>query len=247
VDVGTITLTGGEPLMHPNIKDILEFISEKGNHVHLLTNGIMLNSDNLIKLKKANAELFVTYNEINRKVSQNLYIANKYELEVNLQHVLTKESVIFLDDICLDIKYAKSIILLYPTDLGKGFVKMYDPVEWFSLLEEAINILKSHGILAYFEQAFAKKESHLAKKQPCPTGKDIFVHVDGKFYPCCLLVEKTRGRDNLLPVKMNPKACNFIVNNPLPVNSEYIRICPIVITDRFNGSFNFPSYLGGKK
>lgn len=60
IDVETVTFTGGEPLMHPNIKEILEFISGRGNHIHLLSNGILLNNDYLPSISEADAEIFVT-------------------------------------------------------------------------------------------------------------------------------------------------------------------------------------------
>lgn len=247
VNVETVTLTGGEPLMHPNIKDILAFISGRSNHIHLLSNGILLNKDYLTAIREANAELFVTYNEPNKNISGNLHQANQYGIEVNLHHVLTKTSLFFLDDICQDIDFVKSLLLLYPTDMGQGKVIMYDPEEWFPLIDRANTITKNYGIKTYFEQAFAKKGSDLAKQNPCPTGKDIFIDVNTKSYPCCLLVDKVKGNDSLSPVIMTPERCNFIRDNPLPVSSSYIRICPIVITDRYDGSFQFPSHLGKNK
>jgi len=243
----TVTLTGGEPLMHPNIEELLTFLSKRGNHIHLLSNGILLNEDYLSAIREANAELFVTYNEPNKRISQNLHQANHKGIDVNLHHVLTEKSVESLDEICQDLRFAKSLLLLYPTDLGDEKVTMYSPDEWFPLLDRSILTTQSYGIKTYFEQAFAKKCSELAKQQPCPTGKDLFIDANGRAYPCCLLVEKVQGSDSLLPIRMTPERCNFIRDNSLPDSSEYIRICPIAITDKYDGSFQFPSHLGDKK
>ncbi|MBU0471288.1 MAG: radical SAM protein [Nanoarchaeota archaeon] len=247
LNLKTVTLTGGEPLVHPDIKEILSFISQRGNHIHLLSNGILLNDDYLPTISEANAELFVTYNKPNKKISGNLHQANHEGIDVNLHHVLTEQSVASLDNICQDMGFAKSLLLLYPTDLGDGKVNMYNPDDWFSLLDRAISTTQSYGIKTYFEQAFAKKDSELAKQQPCLTGKDLFIDVNGMAYPCCLLVDKVQGSDRLTPIRMTPDRCNFIRDNPLPDSSEHIRICPIVITDRYDGSFQFPSHLGDKK
>jgi len=247
VNAETVTLTGGEPLIHPNIIELLSFLSQRGNHIHLLSNGILLNDDYLPTISEANAKLFVTYNEPNKKISRNLHQANQRSIDVNLHHVLTEKSVNSLDDICQDIDFAKSLLLLYPTDLGEAKVKMYDPNNWFYLLDRAISTTKTYGIKTYFEQAFAKKGSELAKQQPCPTGKDLFIDVNGMSYPCCLLVDKIQGSGALVPIRMTPERCNFIRDNPLSDTSKYIRICPIVITDRYDGPFQFPSHLGDKK
>ena len=247
VDADTVTLTGGEPLMHPDIKLILSFISDRGHHIHLLSNGILLNEEYLSAIKKANAELFITYNKPNKRISVSLHQANQYGIETNLHHVLTDKSVDSLDNICKDICFAKSLLLLYPTDLGHGNVSMYNPEEWFHLLDRAISITRNYSLKTYFEQAFTKKDSELAKQQLCPTGKDLFIDVDGMSYPCCLLVDKVQGYEHLMPVRMTPERCNFIRDNPLPDTSKYVRICPIVVTDRYDGSFQFPSHLGEDK
>lgn len=243
----TVTLTGGEPLLHPNIIEILSFLSQRGNHIHLLSNGILLNEGYLAVLNEANAELFITYNEPNKRISENLQLSNRKGIEINIHHVLTENSVELLDEICQNLSFAKSLIFLYPTDFGKGKVIMYEPNQWFPLLDKAILTTKAYGIKTYFEQAFAKKDSELAKRQPCPTGKDLFIDTNGMSYPCCLSVGKIPGNDSILPIKMSPEKCNFIRENPLSDSSDYIRICPIVITDKYDGIFQFPSHLGGEK
>jgi len=243
----TVTLTGGEPLMYPNIEELLSFLSQRGTHIHLLSNGILLNEDYLSAIREADVELFVTYNEPNKRISRNLHHANHKGIDINLHHVLTEKTVDSLDDICQDLNFAKSLLLLYPTDLGDGKVTMYGPNEWFPLLDKAILTIQSYGIKTYFEQAFAKKGSELAKKQPCPTGRDLFIDANGMSYPCCLLVDKVQGSDNLSPLRMTSNKCTFIRDNPLPEPSKYVRICPIVITDTYDGSFQFPSHMGDKK
>jgi sulfatase maturation enzyme AslB (radical SAM superfamily) len=247
VDVETVTLTGGEPLMHPEIGELLRFIAKRGDHIHLLSNGILLDETNIPIIKDSGAELFVTYNKPNRRILNNLNQASQQGIEVNIHHVLTGESVTSLDEICQEINFAKSLLLLYPTDIGPGNVNMHGPEEWFPLLDGAISITRSHGLKTYFEQAFAKKDSELARMQPCPTGKDLFVDVNGMSYPCCLLVDKVQGSEQILPVKMTPERCDFIKDNPTPSSSDYVRICPIVITDKYDGSFQFPSRLGEDK
>ena len=58
----TVTITGGEPLMHPEIKDILEFLADQGNHIHLLSNGILLTENVLPTITETNAELHIIPN-----------------------------------------------------------------------------------------------------------------------------------------------------------------------------------------
>lgn len=243
VKVNTVTLTGGEPLVHPQIEEILSFISGAGHHIHLMTNGILLKGRTIEFIKEAKAELFITYNIPNNEILSNLQEFNKYKQGININHVLTYESLSFFDKVCTDVCFAKNIILLYPTNVGGNNVKMYNPEEWFPLLREAIEISSKYGIKTYFEQAFAKKDSMLGKNPPCATGEDIFIDVDGISYACCLQVNKTNGCREIKPIKHHASRCDFLKYNKLPHDSEYIRICPIAITDFYDGSFIFPSYL----
>lgn len=47
----TITLTGGEPMTHPNFNDIIEFIKSKGFVVFLKTNGTLISNNNIKYIK----------------------------------------------------------------------------------------------------------------------------------------------------------------------------------------------------
>lgn len=48
-----ISISGGEPLLHPNIEEIIEFIWKNRMKPILLTNAILLTKDRLLELKKA--------------------------------------------------------------------------------------------------------------------------------------------------------------------------------------------------
>lgn len=244
IKVNTVTLTGGEPLIHPDIENIISFVSKKGYHIHLLTNGILLTGSTLDVIVKSGAELFVTYNHPQKNIKKNLKKAFQRGLEINLHHVLTYSSFESLEDICEDIPFAKSILLIYPTDLGSHKLDMYSPDEWFPLLQNALDVISKYNIKTYFEQSFIKKDSKLVKNQPCPTGNDIFIDVNGKAYPCCLLVDILQGEKEVSPIRMGPEKCNFLKNNFLSTASEYVRICPIAITDSYDGLFTFPSHTG---
>jgi hopanoid biosynthesis associated radical SAM protein HpnH len=50
VGAPTVTITGGEPLLHPDIKDIVDGIVKRKKHIHFCTNGQLLEA-NLDKFK----------------------------------------------------------------------------------------------------------------------------------------------------------------------------------------------------
>ena len=52
-NVDNISIAGGEPLMHPQIMEVVSFIKEQGIKPIMLTNGLKLDRDTVIALKKA--------------------------------------------------------------------------------------------------------------------------------------------------------------------------------------------------
>ena len=48
-----ITLAGGEPTLHPDLAEIIRYVADKGIKVSLLTNGILLDDENLRRYKEA--------------------------------------------------------------------------------------------------------------------------------------------------------------------------------------------------
>jgi len=52
-NISSISLAGGEPCLHPHLDEIISFIAEKGIHVQILSNGLILNHELLNKYKEA--------------------------------------------------------------------------------------------------------------------------------------------------------------------------------------------------
>lgn len=49
--VHTVTISGGEPTLHPELDRIIELIKQRHVHVFLLTNGVLLDRERLLRLK----------------------------------------------------------------------------------------------------------------------------------------------------------------------------------------------------
>ena len=71
-NVRKVTITGGEPLIHPQIFDIINFLNKKTDGINLLTNGIELTDENTTKLENYDIELFITYNTSNEILLKNM-------------------------------------------------------------------------------------------------------------------------------------------------------------------------------
>ena len=56
----TVSLTGGEVTLHPDLIRIVTYIRSRGVKVAIVTNGVLIDSDMVSSLKKADANLYNT-------------------------------------------------------------------------------------------------------------------------------------------------------------------------------------------
>lgn len=110
-----ISLTGGEPMVHPNFADILNFFTEMKQHYSINTNGLTIkrNRDSIIKNKKYLLSLNVSLHSDSPELHDKLVntpgafkktIENinsiKNEVEVILCVTITPENIEHLEGIC---------------------------------------------------------------------------------------------------------------------------------------------------
>lgn len=141
-----VAISGGEPLLNPNIIDLIKLIKEKGFKVKLDTNGSYPSM-----LKKLIEEKLVDYVAMDIK---NTY--EKYPLttncNVNIEDI--KESVSILLNSSIDYEFRTTV------------VKQFHNVEDFKIIGENIK-----GAKNYFLQSYQDKESVL-NRSLTPLSKD---------------------------------------------------------------------------
>ncbi|CAG0931111.1 hypothetical protein TFLX_02000 [Thermoflexales bacterium] len=79
-NVDNISIAGGEPLMHPEIMDVVAFIKQQGIKPIMLTNGVKLERQTVMELKKAGLAGFTIHIDSNQGRPQ---WREKNELETN--------------------------------------------------------------------------------------------------------------------------------------------------------------------
>jgi len=60
-NIQTLSIAGGEPLLYPKIKEVIEYASSKGIKTKVFTNGVLLTKNRLIDLKNAGVTEFVVH------------------------------------------------------------------------------------------------------------------------------------------------------------------------------------------
>jgi len=78
-----IVLGGGEPLMYPNLFEIIDYIISKGIQVDLFTNGTLIDNDTAQKLFRRNVSISMKMNSRNPEIQDEL--AGKKALSLPLK------------------------------------------------------------------------------------------------------------------------------------------------------------------
>src|ERR1700681_2912498 len=100
-DMGTsmITISGGEPLMHPELEEVIRHMRKRGIYAGMITNGFLLSKERIGKLNDAGLEFLqisidnVTPDEVSKKSLKTLdtrleWLAQYAVFQVNINSVL---------------------------------------------------------------------------------------------------------------------------------------------------------------
>lgn len=97
--VFVITLTGGEPFMHPDLWNIIEKIKEYGILVNVQTNGTLINERNIIKIKENINCLYLTnYGYDSDSYSRTVNVYNKYSIYKQAVYLLKKNNISYKEN-----------------------------------------------------------------------------------------------------------------------------------------------------
>jgi MoaA/NifB/PqqE/SkfB family radical SAM enzyme len=120
--IRSVSLTGGEPMLHPNILDIAAFFSEKNIPVLFATNGILCAEEKIRELRNRGIEWFEIslpttspqkYKEITgafllERVKQAILNMKKHSAKVSVSFVISKLNFLEIESV-MDLVFAFSV------------------------------------------------------------------------------------------------------------------------------------------
>ena len=203
-----ITISGGEPLMHPDIIEFVSIASKKGMIVHINSNGWYLNREMAGSLKKAGlSQIQMNIDSLDTDKHESIRGKNKsfehvlraftnaklFEITSVVETVLTKENIGEIKDI---MTFSRGFGInrvrvwdMLPVGSGKN-QKHIVPDNYNDILDDltkhAIN-LGARNIISY-EPGFPRKEYPVPVYHlPCPArlGAGLVVKPDGDVKYCC--------------------------------------------------------------
>jgi len=204
-DLGVIhaNLTGGDPLLRPDICEVIKALNPKSTIVSLVTNGVALNREMIYNLKKAGLNTIqISLDSMDKethdagrgvkgcwdKIMEGAAIAKEAGLVVCISSILSHEKKSFNEfNRIFDFCKEKGYFLLINRFGNVGGSK--------DSADELLTKNEFEQIKAYLNYPFVRQDNMLnySLKMECPAGREkIYITFDGEVMPCCM-IQKSYG------------------------------------------------------
>jgi len=218
-----VTLTGGEPMLHPQFIDILHLVSASVNEISLCTNGTLLTPQVIRLLGELHIKLYISWSDDIPCLKQKINLASEF-CEIIIHFVILQQNLNHINSIVASLQPEK-IRFLVPFNVDESPYQTGQIKEWNKNLKKAIATTVSLNKQVTFEPAYGL----IGLKDYKPQCKEhIYVDADGIVYPCCLLANPPF---NSSIYKVNHT--DFYQNCPVIANAEmsdlkgYHPLCPL--------------------
>ena len=205
---------GGEPFLHEDLGEFLEYLHEKNLTTSLVTNATLLKKDVLEIIKKNNIFLGITvhgkreiHDDITRKPGSHAkvieFIKHCVSHDINFG-IMTCLHVKNIDDYFEMVKNlkalgAKSFFIIYFSPLGRGTQNLsISNDKWLKFLEDVKYKKTSLDLEIYHEPSIIKKGDHKTSLYfeafYCHAFENPSIVIDSKgdMYPCILLMNNKK-------------------------------------------------------
>jgi MoaA/NifB/PqqE/SkfB family radical SAM enzyme len=190
-----ITISGGEPLMHPELEEVIRHARRRGMYAGMITNGFLLSKDRIAKLNDAGLEYLqisidnVTPDEVSKKSLKTLdsrleWLAQYAVFQVNINSVLgsgvkNPEDALTIAHRAVDLGFNSTVGIIHD---GGGQLKALNPRQ-IEIFEEIMSLgKKSFSRFNDFQHNVARGQKH---KWRCRSGaRYLYICEDGLVHWC---------------------------------------------------------------
>jgi MoaA/NifB/PqqE/SkfB family radical SAM enzyme len=196
-DMGTsmITISGGEPLMHPELEEVIRHMRRRGIYAGMITNGFLLSKERIGKLNDAGLEYLqisidnVTPDEVSKKSLKTLdirleWLAQYAVFQVNINSVLgsgvkNPEDALTIAHRAVELGFTSTVGIIHD---GFGQLKSLSPRQ-IEIFEEIMTLGKrSFSRFNDFQHSVARGKEHNWR---CRSGsRYLYVCEDGLVHWC---------------------------------------------------------------
>jgi MoaA/NifB/PqqE/SkfB family radical SAM enzyme len=196
-DMGTsmITISGGEPLLHPELEEVIRHMRKRGMYTGMITNGFLLSKDRIEKLNDAGLEYLqisidnVTPDEVSKKSLKTLdsrleWLSQYAVFQVNINSVLgsgvkNPEDALQIAHRAVELGFTSTVGIIHD---GNGQLKSLNPRQ-IEIFEEIMSLGKSSfSRFNDFQHNVARGKEHDWR---CRSGsRYLYVCEDGLVHWC---------------------------------------------------------------
>lgn len=197
IGITDIVISGGEPLIHPNIFELLEGISN--HNIILFTNGSLINEKNIELIAKYCNEVQISFEGVTKecyenirghsfnKVMESIELLKSKNMKIILAITILPNSMKDISDNLInfieELNYENLEIRLNDEiEMSGNALDMdfsnYNKVEAKKIVIDLLNILISKGLASKVEKVRNVRFTN------CGIGTNIVINFDGKIYPC---------------------------------------------------------------
>jgi MoaA/NifB/PqqE/SkfB family radical SAM enzyme len=196
-DMGTsmITISGGEPLMHPELEEVIRHTRRRGMYVGMITNGFLLSKERIGKLNEAGLEYLqisidnVVPDEVSKKSLKTLdsrleWLAQYAIFQVNINSVLgsgvkNPEDALEIAHRAVELGFTSTVGIIHDNN---GQLKPLSPRQ-IEIFEEIMTLGKrSFSRFNDFQHSVARGKEHTWK---CRSGsRYLYICEDGLVHWC---------------------------------------------------------------
>jgi MoaA/NifB/PqqE/SkfB family radical SAM enzyme len=196
-DMGTsmITISGGEPLLHPELEEVIRHMRKRGMYTGMITNGFLLSKDRIEKLNDAGLEYLqisidnVTPDEVSKKSLKTLdsrleWLSQYAVFQVNINSVLgsgvkNPEDALQIAHRAVELGFTSTVGIIHD---GNGQLKSLNPRQ-IEIFEEIMSLGKtSFSRFNDFQHNVARGKEHDWR---CRSGsRYLYVCEDGLVHWC---------------------------------------------------------------
>jgi len=190
-----ITISGGEPLMHPELEDVIRHIRKRGMIAGMITNGFLLSKERIVSLNAAGLEHLqisidnVTPDEVSKKslktLDSRLQWLSEYAIfQVNINSVLgsgvkNPEDALTIAHRAIELGFTSTVGIIHD---GMGQLKGLNGRQ-IEIFEEIMTLGKrSFSRFNEFQHSVARGKEH---KWRCRSGsRYLYICEDGLVHWC---------------------------------------------------------------
>lgn len=226
--VKTVFLTGGEPFMHPEIREIISYFTNLDIKINIATNALLITEDMCHFLNNKNISLLISLREDCDFTFHVIKMIEQYNIDITCYHIPTDDSPFLLYKLIEECPSVKKVKLLYDSKTPKY------PKEWFSLLNNIYKKLEYciDNLYVDVEVAFVPKSNIIAKDERRGAFDRVQVSTEGLLYYCPLLVNKVKGVTCMQINKCTPKICPILSRKM--DNEKYASVCCFLVSSLKN-------------